>query len=127
MILKRIKLELPYVGETNCYIVQDEKTKNKCTKAACKIAYKFNCRQLTEEFEEIALEKVYFECGDLVNKFYFDSSLIFNLMQSKAKYAIIGYYKKQKNQNNCVYFDEFENDHIKILADSKYDPQNIFY
>ena len=27
MILKRIKLELPYVGETNCYIVQDEKTK----------------------------------------------------------------------------------------------------
>jgi len=27
MILKRIKLELPYVGETNCYIIQDEKTK----------------------------------------------------------------------------------------------------
>ena len=27
MILKRIKLELPMVGETNCYIVQDEKTK----------------------------------------------------------------------------------------------------
>ena len=27
MILKRIKLELPYVGETNCYIVQDEETK----------------------------------------------------------------------------------------------------
>lgn len=27
MILKRIKLELPYVGETNCYIVQDENTK----------------------------------------------------------------------------------------------------
>ena len=27
MILKRIKMELPYVGETNCYIIQDEKTK----------------------------------------------------------------------------------------------------
>jgi len=27
MILKRIKLELPYVGETNCYIIQDEETK----------------------------------------------------------------------------------------------------
>ncbi len=27
MILKRIKLELPMVGETNCYIIQDEKTK----------------------------------------------------------------------------------------------------
>ena len=27
MILKRIKLELPYVGETNCYIVQDEESK----------------------------------------------------------------------------------------------------
>ena len=27
MILKRIKTELPYVGETNCYIVKDEKTK----------------------------------------------------------------------------------------------------
>ena len=27
MILKRIKLDLPYVGETNCYIIQDEKTK----------------------------------------------------------------------------------------------------
>ena len=27
MILKRIKLELPYVGETNCYIIQDEKTR----------------------------------------------------------------------------------------------------
>lgn len=27
MILKRIKLQVPYVGETNCYIVQDEKTK----------------------------------------------------------------------------------------------------
>lgn len=28
MILKRIKLDLPYVGDTNCYIVQDEKTKD---------------------------------------------------------------------------------------------------
>lgn len=27
MILKRIKLELPMVGETNCYIIQDEETK----------------------------------------------------------------------------------------------------
>lgn len=27
MILKRIKMELPLVGETNCYIIQDEKTK----------------------------------------------------------------------------------------------------
>ena len=27
MILKRIKLDLPMVGDTNCYIVQDEKTK----------------------------------------------------------------------------------------------------
>ena len=27
MILKRIKLEIPMVGETNCYIIQDEKTK----------------------------------------------------------------------------------------------------
>ena len=27
MILKRIKMELPMVGETNCYIVQDESTK----------------------------------------------------------------------------------------------------
>jgi len=27
MILKRIKMMLPMVGETNCYIVQDEKTK----------------------------------------------------------------------------------------------------
>ena len=27
MILKRIKMILPMVGETNCYIVQDEKTK----------------------------------------------------------------------------------------------------
>jgi len=27
MILKRIKLELPYVGETNCYIIQDEESK----------------------------------------------------------------------------------------------------
>lgn len=27
MILKRIKLELPMVGETNCYIILDEKTK----------------------------------------------------------------------------------------------------
>ncbi len=27
MILKRIKLEMSMVGETNCYIVQDEKSK----------------------------------------------------------------------------------------------------
>ena len=27
MILKRIKMQLPMVGETNCYIVQDEETK----------------------------------------------------------------------------------------------------
>lgn len=27
MILKRIKLDIPMVGETNCYIIQDEKTK----------------------------------------------------------------------------------------------------
>lgn len=27
MILKRIKMELPMVGETNCYIIQDEETK----------------------------------------------------------------------------------------------------
>ena len=27
MILKRIKLDMPMVGETNCYIIQDEKTK----------------------------------------------------------------------------------------------------
>ena len=27
MILKRIKLNLPMVGDTNCYIIQDEKTK----------------------------------------------------------------------------------------------------
>lgn len=27
MILKRIKLEIPMVGETNCYIVQDEESK----------------------------------------------------------------------------------------------------
>lgn len=27
MILKRIKMEIPMVGETNCYIIQDENTK----------------------------------------------------------------------------------------------------
>ena len=27
MILKRIKMDLPLVGDTNCYIIQDEKTK----------------------------------------------------------------------------------------------------
>lgn len=27
MILKRIKINIPAVGDTNCYIVQDEKTK----------------------------------------------------------------------------------------------------
>ena len=27
MILKRIKMEIPMVGETNCYIIQDEETK----------------------------------------------------------------------------------------------------
>ena len=27
MILKRVKVNVPYVGETNCYIVQCEKTK----------------------------------------------------------------------------------------------------
>ncbi len=27
MILKRIKLEIPMIGETNCYIVQCEETK----------------------------------------------------------------------------------------------------
>ncbi|MDO5555849.1 MAG: MBL fold metallo-hydrolase [Clostridia bacterium] len=27
MILKRIKIDIPAVGSTNCYIVEDEKTK----------------------------------------------------------------------------------------------------
>ena len=27
MILKRIKMDLPYVGDTNCYIVQDKNSK----------------------------------------------------------------------------------------------------
>ena len=31
MILKRIKIDIPAVGGTNCYIVQDEETKENLT------------------------------------------------------------------------------------------------
>ena len=36
--------------------------------------------------------------GTIVKKFYFDLELIYNILLAKAKYAMLGYYKKYKNK-----------------------------
>lgn len=107
------------------YIILD----NKCKKLAVIKAKEWNCIQLLDDLFNIGREKIIMG-GTIVKKFYFDLELIYNILLTKAKYAMLGYYKKYKKQSNYIYYDQYENkyiDHLSILGSQKYAPQNEEY
>ena len=102
---------------------------NRCKKLAVIKAKEWNCIQLLDDLFNIGIEKIIMG-GTIVKKFYFDLELIYNILLAKAKYAMLGYYKKYKKRSNYIYYDQYENkyiDHLSILGSQKYDPQNEEY
>lgn len=97
---------------------------NNCMKIANKMAYLLDCRNLRDEFYDIAIYKIVEDGGAIVKSFYFDMKLVFNILMAKAKYAIFNYYRKENV--SILHYDEYDSnyiDHTNLFYDSKYDPQ----
>ena len=88
---------------------------NRCKKLAVIKAKEWNCIQLLDDLFYIGREKIIMG-GTIVKKFYFDLELIYNILLAKAKYAMLGYYKKYKRQSNYIYYDQYENKYIDRLS-----------
>lgn len=93
---------------------------NRCMKIANKMAYLLQCKNIKDEFYDIAIYKIVKDGGVIVKTFYFDMKLMFNILMVKAKYAIFNYYRKENTK--VIYYDEYDN-YAKLLSDSRYDPQ----
>lgn len=126
MIIKKSEKGF-YIGG-NCRMTDDfiennyDKIMKKLKNVANKVSAMTGCKSLNEDFIQEALNELYEKCGNVVKKFYFDMSLLFNILMSKAKYIMLNIYKKEYKEYNNIHYDSFE-DRTNIFRDDRYNPE----
>lgn len=79
-----------------------------------------------EELVQDAIGDIFTKCGEIVKKFYFDINLTINILVAKCKYIMFNNYKKMHMSANIYYEDyAISIDHLNLLKDNRYNPQNI--
>lgn len=93
----------------------------RCERLSNKMAYMLNCRNLKEDFVDIAISKIVEDGGVIVKTFCFDTNLTINILMAKARYAMFNYYIKEKKK--MLYFYNGDNqylDRLSLLKDEGY-------
>lgn len=98
-------------------------------KVANKVSSIWGCKRFNEDLVHETMIELYQKCGDIVQNFYFDMKVLFNILMSKAKYIMIDIYRKKYKQDKDISYDSFEDnyiEHTNILRDDRFDPQLLF-
>lgn len=87
------------------------------------------CNNYKEDLIHDAMSELYSKCRDIIQNFYFDIKVLFNILMSKAKYFMLNIYRrKYKTEKEFSYDGLIENnniDHMNIFKDSRFDPQML--
>lgn len=103
--------------------------KQRLIKVANKVSIIIGCNIYKEDLVQEAMNELYLRCGNIVQNFYFDINVLFNILMDKAKYYMFNIYRKKYKTENTVSYNSFSEknnlDYLNILKDTTYTPQII--
>lgn len=101
---------------------------NRLTKISTNLFSSTEGNIYSEDLVQETINQLYFQCGIIIQNFYFDIKVLFNILMAKAKCYMLNIYRKKYRTKNVISYNSFSEknniDYINIFRDDKYDPQH---
>lgn len=73
------------------------------------------------------MNELYLRCGNIVQNFYFDINVLFNILMDKAKYYMFNIYRKKYKIEKTISYNNLSEknnlDYLNVLKDNTYNPE----
>lgn len=96
-------------------------------KVANKVSIIIGCNIYKEDLVQEAMNELYLRCGNIVQNFYFDINVLFNILMDKAKYYMFNIYRKKYKIEKTISYNNLSEknnlDYLNVLKDNTYNPE----